>query len=518
METELAEVRTIPHLVSYVAKRFSGNTAIIDGDSVLTYAALEVQARNVARACLANGIERGDRVAIWAPNSARWILAALGAQIAGASLVPLNTRMKGGEAAPILQKSGARLLLTVNDFLGIDYPELLQGQPLPQLEKTVLLSDRGSDRGWESFLESGRSIADSRVEQRLSQVSGDELSDIVFTSGTTGLPKGVMTSHEQNLRVFRYYSGVLGLREGDRSLIANPFFNTFGYKAGWLSALMRGATVLPHAVFDASAILERIQRERVTVLPGPPTLYQTLLAHPRLADFDLSSLRFAITGSSSVPLELVERMRAELGFETVLTAYGLTESCGLVSICSAADDARTIATTSGRVIDGVRIRVVDDAGGDVTSGTPGEILVSGYNVMKGYFRDEEETARAIDADGWLHTGDVGVLDERGYVRITGRKKDMFIVGGFNCYPAEIENILLGHPSIAQAAVVGVADDRLGEVASAHVVLKAGVALMPAELLGWCRNNMANYKVPRFVEILDELPMNAAGKVMKSLLR
>lgn len=518
METELEHVVTIPQLIEHAANRFAGLVAVEDHGVVLTYDALADAAREAARAFIANGVELGDRVAIWAPNSVRWIIGALGAQMAGAVLVPLNTRLKGREAGQILQRSAARILLTVNGFLDIDYPSLLLEERLPHLERIILLSGQGRGVSWESFLASGTSVSDEDVKRRLSQVQGDDLCDILFTSGTTGVPKGVMTTHAQNLRVYRHYSGVLGLREGDRFLIVNPFFNTFGYKAGWLSALLRGATILPHAVFDALAILGRIERDRVAVLPGPPTLYQTLLALPELRDFDLSSLRFAITGSSSIPVELVERMRSELGFKTVLTAYGLTETCGLVSICAATDDARTIATTSGRAIDGVQMRVLDESGCEVQPGMPGEIVVKGYNIMKGYFQDPQETARAVDPDGWLHTGDIGTVDERGYVRITDRKKDMFIVGGFNCYPAEIENILLAHPGIAQVAVVGVPDYRLGEVASAHIVTKTGADLTPDQVVSWSRENMANYKVPRFVKMCSALPMNAAGKVLKAVLR
>ena len=518
MEMELEGVRTIPQLVAYAASRFAAQVAIEDQGEVLTYIDLEQAVRDMARACIANGVEAGDRVAIWAPNTARWIVSALGAQMAGAILVPMNTRLKGREAGFLLRRSGAKLLLTVSDFLGINYPDLLREESLPQLEQIVLLSGFGRDMGWESFLRTGARVADEIVQQRLDRLQGDDLSDILFTSGTTGNPKGVMTTHEQNLRVYRNYSRVLGLRVGDRYLIVNPFFSTFGYKAGWLSALMRGATVLPHAVFDAPKILDRIERDRITVLPGPPTLYQTLLALPNLRDFDLSSLRCAITGAASIPVELIERMRSDLGFDTVLTGYGLTETCGVVSVCADTDDAKTIATTSGKAAEGVQMRVVDDAGRDVAAGTPGEIIARGYNIMKGYFQDPEETARAIDAAGWLHTGDIGVLDERGYIRITDRKKDMFIVGGFNCYPAEIENILLCHPAVMQAAVIGVPDERLGEVARAYIVLKPGASLTPEEIILWSRQNMANYKVPRSVEIRTALPMNASGKVQRFALR
>jgi acyl-CoA synthetase (AMP-forming)/AMP-acid ligase II len=281
---------------------------------------------------------------------------------------------------------------------------------------------------------------------------------------------------------------------------------------------MVGATVFPQAVFDVDALLARVVRERITVLPGAPSLYQSILAHPNLAAFDLSSLRLAVTGAAVIPVELVERMRRELAFETVLTGYGLTEATGVSALCRVGDDAETVATTSGRAIPGVSMRAVDGEGRDVPPGEPGEILIAGYGVTRGYLDDPAATAAAIDADGWLHTGDVGVLDARGYVRITDRTKDMFIVGGFNTYPAEIERVLQRHPAIAQAAVVGAPDARLGEVAAAFVVLRAGASLEADALIAWSRERMANYKVPRSVVVVEALPMNATGKVLKHKLR
>ena len=327
-----------------------------------------------------------------------------------------------------------------------------------------------------------------------------------------------MTTHAQNLRAFATWSEVVGLREGDRYLVVNPFFHAFGYKAGWLSCLLRGATVLPHAVFDVPAVFARIARERISVLPGPPTLYQSILAHPERAGADLSSLRLAVTGAAAIPVELIHRMRDELGFETVITGYGLTECCGIVSMCRFDDDPETIATTSGRAIPGIEVRCVDKQGREVPRGEPGEVIVRGYNVMRGYFEDPAETAKAIDADGWLHTGDIAVMDARGYLRITDRIKDLFIVGGFNCYPAEIENLMYGSGLFAQVAVVGVPDERMGEVGVAFVVRAPGKEFTPEAAIAWCRANMANYKVPRRVEIVASLPVNAAGKVMKFELR
>jgi acyl-CoA synthetase (AMP-forming)/AMP-acid ligase II len=327
-----------------------------------------------------------------------------------------------------------------------------------------------------------------------------------------------MTTHAQNLRAFTSWTEVVGLQSTDRYLIVNPFFHAFGYKAGWLSALMRGATILPHLVFDAAAVTARVAKDSVTMLPGPPALYQSILALPGLQEYDLSSLRLAVTGAAVIPVELIHRMRDELHFQTVITGYGLTEACGIATMCRFDDDPETIATTSGRAIDDVEVRIVNNAGNEEAAGTPGEIVVRGYNVMRGYFDDPDQTESAIDPDGWLHTGDIGVMDARGYVQITDRKKDMFIMGGFNCYPAEIENLMLRNRDFAAVAVIGVPNERMGEVGMAFVVPREGTAPTPSQVIGWCREHIANYKVPRFVRIVDSLPRNALGKVQKFVLR
>lgn len=517
--TDPATQRTIPRLAAAAAERFGSASAIEDGNVRLSFAELHDAGVRAARAFLAAGVEPGDRVAIWAPNVAEWVVAALGLQGGGAVLVPLSTRLKGAEAGYILRRSGARVLCTVAGFLDTDYPALLADESLPDLERTVML--RGDSPGaepWDAFLAAGEAVAPADARARAEAVAPDDLSDMLFTSGTTGNPKGVMTAHGQNIEVFETWSRCVGLREGDRYLVVAPFFHSFGYKAGWLSALMRGATVLPEAVFDAAGVLSRIAAERITVLPGPPTIYQSLLAEPHLDRHDLSSLRLAVTGGAAVPVELVRRMRDDLGFSTVLTAYGLTETCGTVSMCVEDDDPETIATTAGKAIPGVEVRCTDADGKEVPRGEPGEVRVRGYNVMRGYWGDPEETAKSIDADGWLHTGDVAAMDERGYLRITDRLKDMFIMGGFNCYPAEIENLMYRHPGIGQVAVIGVPDERMGEVGMAFVVPAPGEAPTPEAIVAWCRENMANYKVPRRVEIVDALPVNASGKVTKFVLR
>ena len=426
-----------------------------------------------ARAFVAAGLEKGDRIAIWAPNIYQWIIAAIGAQSVGGVLVPLNTRMKGAEAAYILNASGAKLLFTVGEFLGVCYPDILRDQSLPALEQVVVLAGEAEGTmAWTDFLAGGANIPEGEVESRTAALSPEDTSDILFTSGTTGKPKGVVTSHGQNIRAFESWSATVGLRSEDNYLVINPFFHSFGYKAGWLAAFIRGARILPVKNFDLDEVMAQIQAERVSMIPGPPTIYQSLLAHPQRDQYDLSSLRLAVTGAAPVPVELVKQMREELGFEVVVTAYGLTESCGVVSICRAEDSRERISHTSGKAMDGVEMKCVDAEGQEVPAGEEGEIWCRGFNVMQCYLDNPEETARTITDDGWLQTGDIGVMDADGYVRITDRIKDMFIVGGFNCYPAEIENILCSMPGVARAAVIGVPDERMGEVARAYIVTTA----------------------------------------------
>ncbi|MEX1145155.1 MAG: FadD3 family acyl-CoA ligase [Acidimicrobiia bacterium] len=512
---------TIPAMVRDATRRFGDAEAVVDGDRRVTFHELVAAVADAARALLASGIECGDRVAIWAPNSLEWIVAALGVTTAGGVLVPVNTRFKGAEAAYILDRSRARALFTVRGFLDTDYPALLAdaGVELPALEHTVLLSGDpdGASIGWDEFLARGGAVTDAVLDDRVASIGPDDPSDVVFTSGTTGNPKGVVMTHGQTLRAFLDWCDFADLRTGDRYLIANPFFHIFGYKAGCLASLLRGATMIPVAVFDAGVVLELVERERVSMLPGPPTIYFSLLDHPDRTSRDISSLRTAVTGAADIPVELIRRVREELPFERIVTGYGLTEA-GTVTGSKPDDDFDHIATTVGVPWPGFEVRTVTEAGADAPIGEPGEVVVRGETVMRSYFDDPDATAATIDTEGWLHTGDLGTLDADGYLRIVGRIKDMFIVGGFNAYPAEIENLLLGHPRIAQVAVIGVPDDRLGEVPKAFVVLDPGPPIDAAEIIEWARGEMANFKVPRSVEFLDALPVNATGKVVKDELR
>lgn len=505
---------TMGALIDEAAARWPDAVFLHEEDGgTIGFAAFRDATRRVSGALIARGGQPGDRIAIWAPNSAGWAIAAAGAVQIGLQLIPLNTRFKGAEAADILARGGVRWLFSVRDFLGFDYAAMLEGRDVPQLEEIIFLDD-----GFDGWLAAGDAIDDVAVDARIAAVAPDDVADVLFTSGTTGRPKGAMSSHMQNLRTFQAWSDAVGLREGDRYLVVNPFFHTFGYKAGWIAALLQGATVYPMAMFDAAKALGRIAAERISVLPGPPTIFQSLLDTPERATVDISSLRLSVTGAASVPPVLIRRMREDLGIADVLTAYGLTESCGCVSATKAGDPAELVAASCGTPIPGVEVRLVDPQGEDVATGEAGELLVRGFNVMKGYLDDPAATAEAIDAEGWLRTGDIATQDARGYLKITDRAKDMFICGGFNCYPAEIEARILEHPEVARVAVVGRAHERLGEVAHAVIVAKPGAAQDAPAFLAWCRDEMANYKAPRTVEWVAELPLNAAGKVQRFMLK
>ncbi|MDT5330310.1 MAG: HIP---CoA ligase [Mycobacterium sp.] len=470
-------------MVLSAADRFGDVEAVVDGPLRLSFTEVVERIRCAAGAFADIGIEKADRVAIWAPNSAEWMIAAFGLLTAGGVVVPVNTRFKTEEAADVIGRSGAKAVLIQKGFLGQDYTAPA-GTPVIDLKS--------------NFLSTGSPF------QR--DVSGDDISDIIFTSGTTGKPKGARMNHRQTLQMYEEWATLADLREGDRYLMINPYFHTFGLKAGLIASFLRGATMLPVAAFDIDLVVELIEAERITMLPGPPTLYHSLLA---VGDKNkLATLRAGVTGAADIPVELVRRIHDELPFRTLMTGYGLTEA-GNVTLSRPGDSFEDVATTAGLPCEDIEVRVAGD----------GEVLVRGYGVMQGYLDDPVATAEAIDADGWLHTGDLGSFTEAGRLRIVGRKKDMFIVGGFNAYPAEIEGFLLEHPAVAQAAVIGVPDDRLGQVGKAFIVVEDDkTAVSGDELIAWSRERMAGFKVPRFVEFLDGLPLNATGKVMKDRLR
>ena len=479
-------LETLPSLLRAAAERFGDHPAYVEGSQTLSYADLLARVERTTAAFSGLGVRAGDRVVLWGPNSIDWAVAALAVTYAGGVLVPANSRYVGPEVADLVQRTLARVVVIHDGFLGRDQVrELADAGVTDQVVTFQDLTSRESEP------------ADPPP------VGPDHVADILFTSGTTGKSKGAMSAHRQTIGVARAWAELGGVRQDDRYLVVNPFFHSFGYKIGIVVGLLTGCTLYPVATFDVEETMRLIESERITVFPGAPTLYQSILAAPARADRDLSSLRLAVTGAAVVPVVLIERMRDELAIDKVVTAFGMTEAV-VVTMCREGDSAETIATTNGRAIPGMETRIADS----------GELLVRGDYVMLGYLDDEEATAEAIDEDGWLHTGDIGSLDEQGNLRITDRLKDMYISGGFNVYPAEVEQVLMRLDGVVDVAVVGVPDERMGEVGKAFVVGSAE----PDDVIAYAQEKLANFKVPRQVELIDVLPRNLGGKVLKTELR
>jgi acyl-CoA synthetase (AMP-forming)/AMP-acid ligase II len=484
---------TLPALLREAAERFGDHPAYVEGDRTVSYAELLHLVEATSQVYVDNGACREDRIVVWGPNSIDWAVAALAVSYAGAVLVPVNSRYVGAEVAEIVERTAATKAVVHNGFLGRD--------------QVYELSKAGvEDR---VIFPLDELMAASRTAEGMQHedVQPDDLADILFTSGTTGRSKGAMSAHRQTIGVARAWAGLGGVRQDDRYLVVNPFFHSFGYKIGIVVGLLTGCTLYPMATFDVDEAMRLIESERITVFPGAPTLYQSMLNAPGRSERDLSSLRLAVTGAAVVPVVLIEKMRNELAIDQVVTAFGMTEAV-VVTMCREGDSAETVATTNGRAIPGMEIRIADN----------GELLVRGDYVMLGYLDDEAATAEAVDEDGWLHTGDVGSLDEDGNLTITDRLKDMYISGGFNVYPAEVEQALARLDGVADVAVVGVPDERMGEVGRAYVVRAAGAALTEDAVVGFAKERMANFKVPRQVAFVDALPRNLSGKVLKTELR
>jgi acyl-CoA synthetase (AMP-forming)/AMP-acid ligase II len=529
---------TVPQALSRAAEQFGDAEALVDWSGEqsvrLTYRELRDRVRAVAAFLIAREIQPGDRIAINAPNTYHWVVAALATLHIGAVLVPVNTRLTGPETFEILHRGRVRVLVVADRFLDKDRLSELrtaaseeakpdESGPVPGLPDlhTVLrvpmeAAEPTPDPGTVEWSAADQFAATDEVDARARAVSPDDISDILFTSGTTGRSKGVLSAHRQVLAVARAWAAHGVLTTSDRYIAINPFSHSFGYKAGILPCLLCGATLVPITTFNIERVLRLTQQERITVLPGPPTIYQSLMDHPERSDYELSSLRLAVTGAATVPIVLVERMGSELGFDTVLTAYGLTEAV-VATMCDPDDDAATVASTAGRPTAGFELRIADEKGRPLPSGDTGEVLLRGPNTMLGYLDDPATTSETVDADGWLHTGDVGRVDERGYLTITDRLKDMYVSGGFNVYPAEVEQALARMEGVADCAVVGLPDGRLGEVGKAFIVTHPGSELSTEDVLAFCRNRLANYKVPRHVEFRETLPRNAGGKVLKRRL-
>ena len=509
-----AQSTNLAELARWSCETYGDTDAIRDGDVAITFSELGELSRQAAAAIVAAEVEPGDVVAIWAPNCWQWVVMAMGVSRAGAVLLPVNTRFKGAEAAHVLNTAEAKLVFVVDGFLDTSYTAMLASQDLKTVREVIDFSTAAYD----DFVARGVPSLFDEVERRTDAVTYDDIGAIMFTSGTTGHPKGVLVGGGAMIRAFNGWGDAIDVRQGDPYLIVNPYFHAFGFNGGIVMCLLFGAVNIPFPVYEPVAVMQTIEREKVTIFPGPPALYQGLLNHPDLEKYDLRSLRGCVTGAASIPVEMIEAMRTRLGFEDISTAYGMTETSGIVMYTLRGDPDELVSTTSGCVIDDVEVRIVDEHGNDVPVGQPGELYVRGYQVTPGYLLGDGGVTKATDDDGWLHTGDVVVMNDVGYIDITDRIKDMYIVGGFNAYPAEIERMMVEHPEIGIAAVIGVPEARLGEVGAAFIVRAPGSTIDEAGVIAWCREEMANYKVPRHVWFVDNLPLTPSNKVQKPVLR
>ncbi|GLS98675.1 3-[(3aS,4S,7aS)-7a-methyl-1,5-dioxo-octahydro-1H- inden-4-yl]propanoyl:CoA ligase [Sphingobium jiangsuense] len=515
---------TIPALLRDAAQRFGGRPALVSQqDGAMSYIELDRQADLVAKALIADGALPGDRAAIWAPNMWEWIAAAVGIQRAGGVMVPLNTRLKGGEVADVVRRAGLSRLFVIGPFLGRYYPQMLRDEAMPGLRRRIVLRATPDQLGpgeerWEDFLALAGQTTDAALAEREAGVTPDSIADIMFTSGTTGAPKGAIFDHRRSLGGGRAWANISRQTAEDRYCVFGPFSHNASYKAGWVAGLMTGSTLYWPEAYDAVSILDLIAGNRITVMPAPPTVFQEMLAHPNWRDWDISSYRFLSTGATVVPIELMKRLRAETPIREITTGYGMTECCGSATHTRPGDSMERVAYTVGTAIAGTEIAIAGPDGRRLEPGEQGEVLIRDDKLLIEYLDNPEATRATLDADGWLHSGDVGYLDADGYLKLTDRLKDMYIVGGFNVYPAEIEKQMSGLPGIFQSAIIGVPDQRLGEVGHAFIVRADGSTLTAEEVIAWSKANLANYKVPRGVTFIDALPMNSTGKVVKYALR
>jgi len=482
-----------------------------------TYAELDRAVEEVARGLLARGVRPGDRVGMWAPNCAEWVLVQFATARLGVILVNVNPAYRTTELQYALRQSGCRLLVAASDFRGSDYAAMVRevAPALPELERAIFLN---SD-GWDELLGAAGDIDPAQVSEISSSLAATDPINIQYTSGTTGAPKGATLSHRNILNNGFFVGRGCRYTEQDRVCIPVPFYHCFGMVMGNLGCVTHGACmVVPEAAFEPAAVLETVAEERCTSLYGVPTMFIAELAHPGFGDYDLSSLRTGIMAGAPCPREVMRQVIERMHMEEVTICYGMTETSPVSTQTAADDELERRVSTVGRVHPHVEIKVIDAQGATQPCGEPGELCTRGYSVMRGYWQDSQRTREAIDADGWMHTGDLATIDEYGYAQIVGRSKDMVIRGGENVYPREVEEFLYAHPAIADVQVVGVPDERFGEELLACVIVKPDATLSEDEVRDFCRGRIAHFKVPRYVRFVDEFPMTVTGKVQKFRLR
>ena len=520
--------QTIGEYLSSVIARQPDAEALVSRhqEMRLTYGELGREVERVARGLLGLGIEKGDRVGIWSPTRVEWTLLQFATARVGAILVNINPAYRAGEMAYAVNQSALRLLVTAQAFKTSDYRARIHEvrSQLPRLERVVVFGDQGTgvpgDLLWDDLLAAGANVKAEDIELRETLLDADDPINIQYTSGTTGNPKGATLTHHNILNNARSLAELLRYTAADRVCIPVPLYHCFGMGVGNLGCVTSGATmVYPAESFEPLATLEAIAGERCTSIYGVPTMFIAQLEHPRFAEFDLTSLRTGIMAGAPCPIEVMKRVINEMHASEVCIAYGMTETAPVSFLTRPEDTVERRVSTVGTVLPQVEAKIMDPATGlTAPLATPGEVCTRGYLVMQGYWENPDATADAVDRAGWMHTGDLGTIDADGYLNIVGRIKDMVIRGGENLYPVEIEEVLFQHPAVASAQVIGVPDERMGEELMAWVVVRESGSLSEEELLDFCRDRIAHFKVPRYVKFVDEYPMTVTGKVQKFLMR
>ncbi|QKX52659.1 AMP-binding protein [Planococcus glaciei] len=501
-----------------------------------TYKEFDEETDRLAKAFMGIGIAKGEHIAIWSDNKREWLLSQFATGKMGGVLVTVNTSYQSAELEYLLKQSDATTLILGEEFKGTSYidiinevcPELKTAEKgavssgkLPHFKRVIVMGENQFPGiyTWSEFEAFADRVDDDQLEERFVSMEPDDVINIQYTSGTTGFPKGVMLTHRNVVNNGKLIGDTMNLSELDRLCIPVPFFHCFGCVLGTMAAVTHSTTMVIAEQFDPKRVLQMVQDEKCTGLHGVPTMFIAELNHPDFASFDTSTLRTGIMAGSPCPIEVMKKVINDMGASEITIAYGQTESSPVITQTRADDDIEKRVSTVGKPHAEVEVKIVDPVTGEqVPTGVPGELCTRGYHVMKGYYKNEEATRNAIDEDGWLHTGDIAVEDEDGYIAITGRIKDMVIRGGENIYPREIEEFLYQHLSIQDVQVVGVPDPKYGEELMAWVILKEGQQLSAEELREYCRGKISRHKIPRYIEFTKEYPMTASGKIQKFKLR
>lgn len=530
--------KTVGEIVRDQASKYPNEEAYVYPEHGIrkTYKEFDAETDLLAKAFIGMGIEKGDNVAIWSSNKREWLLSQYATGKMGAVLVTVNTNYQAAELEYLLRQSDSTTLILDEGFKGTSYidiirticPELVDSEDgmitsekLPYFKRVILMTER-EEKGmytWSEFMAHAEGVSDEVLEERFASLDPDDVINIQYTSGTTGFPKGVMLTHNNVVNNGKQIGDYMKLTNEDRVCIPVPFFHCFGCVLGTLAAVTHGSTMVVIEQFDPEEVLKAVQNEKCTGLLGVPTMFIAQLNHPNFKNYDTSSLRTGIMAGTTCPIEIMKQVIEDMGMSEITICYGQTESSPVITQTKTNDPIEKRVSTVGKPHPNVEVKVIDPATGEeLPIGVPGELCTRGYHVMKGYYNNDEATREAIDHEGWLHTGDVAIMDEEGYIDITGRIRDMVIRGGENIYPREVEEFLYTLPGIADVQIVGVPDEKYGEELVAWIILKEGADLTEASVREYCKGKISFHKIPRYIEFVNEFPMTASGKIMKFKLQ